>query len=360
MAKSAMRVLVTGHDGYIGVVLCDLLTRRGFSVSGVDTFFFHPCTIGPEPTQVSGKKLDTRDVTVQDLQGFDAVIHLAALCNDPLGNVNPELTYAINLHATVDLARKAKEAGIKRFVFASSCSVYGAGQDELVGETGQLDPLTPYAVSKVKSEEELSKLADANFAPVYMRNATAYGFSPRLRSDIVVNNLTAYALTTGKVCLNSDGMAWRPLAHILDLSEACIAVLEAPLDVIRDQAFNIGAEGENYLVKDIAEMVKAIVPNSTVTFATGSGADNRNYRVSFAKLAKTFPDLKLTWTVEKGIRELTEKLGGRLTRADFEGGKFTRLSTLKHLLESGRLDADFRWQDHAASGASEAARAVGA
>lgn len=339
-----MRVLVTGHHGYIGSVLTPLVAEAGHEVTGLDAYLYRGCDLGPPLDWAPALDRDVRDVMVEELAGFDAVVHLAALSNDPIGDLNPALTYDINLDGSVDLARRAKEAGVSRFVFASSCSMYGAASgDDLVGEDAPLRPLTAYAESKVRAEEALFELGDADFAPISMRNATAYGVSPRLRLDIVLNNLVGWAHTTGAINLQSDGTAWRPLVHIRDIAAAAIALLEAPLKVIGGQAFNIGTAEQNYRIRDLAEVVREVMPDCEVTFAEGAGTDPRSYRVDFGKLERTFPELELRWTARHGAVELVDAYReAGLTRAQFEGDRFVRLRRLRRLLDAGHLDDDLR------------------
>lgn len=338
-----MRVLLTGHHGYIGSVAAPILTEGGHEVTGLDTFFYDGCDLGEDSVHLPALRLDVRDVTVEALEGYDAVVHLAALSNDPLGELNPELTHEINLHGTVELARKAKEAGVRRFVFASSCSMYGsAGTNELVAEEAPLRPLTAYAESKVRAEEALSDLADGEFAPVFMRNATAYGASPRVRFDVVLNNLAAWAYTTGKVMIMSDGSPWRPLVHVQDIARAAAAALTAPRRLVANEAFNIGANSENYCVRDLAEIVRNTFPDCEIAYAEGAGPDPRSYRVDFAKFARTLPEAAPTWTARDGAEELLdafETVG--LEERDFD--RYTRLARLKELRADGSLDNDLRW-----------------
>jgi nucleoside-diphosphate-sugar epimerase len=278
-----VKILLTGHHGYIGSVTGPLLRAAGHDVTGLDTFFYEGCDLRDEPDGVPALRLDLRDADPGALAGHDAVVHLAALSNDPLGDLSPELTKAINFEATVRLARAAKEAGVGRFVFSSSCSMYGASdQERPVDESAPLKPLTAYAESKVLSEEALADLADGDFSPVFMRNATAYGASPRLRVDLVLNNLVGWAFTTGKVKIMSDGTPWRPLIHVLDISNAFLAVLQAPRELVHNQAFNVGRTKENYRIREVAELVREVVPGSEVTFAEGAGPDLRCYRVDCA------------------------------------------------------------------------------
>ena len=343
-----MRVLVTGHNGYIGAVMTPFLRAAGHDIVGLDTYFYESCTLPVEErNHAPSLRKDIRDVTPADLEGFDAVAHLAALCNDPLGDMNPELTHEINYHASVRLAQAAKEAGVERFIYASSCSLYGAASDdEILTEDAPFNPLTPYALSKIRTEQAVSKLADDRFSPVFMRNATAYGLSPRLRADIVLNNLVCWAHTTGRVRIMSDGSPWRPIVHIEDISRAFAAALAAPREAIHNQAFNVGVNEENYQVRQIAEFVRETIPGCQIEYAGQSGPDPRNYRVDFNKIARTLPDFQPQWDARRGARELHEafeRVG--LTEEDFQGRKFTRLKQLSHLLDVGLLDESLRWKD---------------
>jgi nucleoside-diphosphate-sugar epimerase len=342
-----VKVLVTGHHGYIGSVLAPLLHAAGHDVVGLDTYYYRDCDFGSEDEWASALSRDLRDVSASDLEGFDAVVHLGALSNDPIGDLNPELTYAINLEASISLARAAREAGVGRFVFASSCSMYGAGSgDALVGEDAPLRPLTPYAESKVRAEEAILDLATAEFGAVSMRNATAYGVSPRLRLDIVLNNLTAWAHTTGAIRLQSDGTAWRPLVHIRDISKATAALLDAPPEAISGAAFNIGTAEQNYQIRTLAEIVQRRMPSCEIEFAEGASADSRSYRVDFAKFATQFPDCAYEWTAERGADELAtayERIG--LTADELTGERYLRLGRLKRLLREESLTDELRWSD---------------
>ena len=335
-----MRVLVAGDRGYIGAVLVPFLRAAGHEVDGLDLGLCEGCDLGPAlpgTGQLAAK--DMRKVTPGELAGYDAVLCLAALSNDPLGDLNPDATYSVNLDGTVNLAKAAKAAGVERFLFSSSCSLYGAAGSEGVAEDAQMFPVTPYGQTKVDAERELSLLADDNFSPVYLRNATAYGASTRLRLDIVVNNLTAVALTTGKVRLESDGTPWRPLVHIEDISRAFLATLGAPREVIHDQAFNVGRTEDNVQVRDVAELVREAVPGSGLSFAVGAGPDLRNYKADFSKLNDTFPDLKLRWSVREGIGELLAAYTANgLTYDDFTSSRFVRVRRIRELLAVGAVD----------------------
>jgi nucleoside-diphosphate-sugar epimerase len=335
-----MRVLVAGDGGYIGAVLVPVLNAAGHEVDGLDLGLYEGCDLGPALPETGPRPpADMRDVTPGQLAGYDAVLCLAALSNDPLGDLNPGATYSVNLDGTLHLARAAKQAGVGRFLFASSCSLYGAAGSAAVTEDADLYPVTPYGETKVAAERGLSQLADDNFSPTYLRNATAYGASHRLRLDIVVNNLTAVAMTTGQVRLESDGTPWRPLVHIEDISRAFTAMLEAPRELVHDEAFNVGRAQDNVQVRDIAEMVRHAVPGSTLSIAEGAGPDLRNYRVDFSKLEATFPDLALRWSVREGIEELAAayaKYG--LSHDDFVSSRFVRLRRIRELLSAGLLD----------------------
>jgi nucleoside-diphosphate-sugar epimerase len=344
-----MKILLTGNHGYIGSVCGPVLAGAGHDVVGLDTLFYRDCDLPSAadpttPTMVA----DIRDVRPEQLAGFDAIAHFAALSNDPIGDLSPELTREINYEATVSLARVAREAGVRRFVFSSSCSMYGASSDAAVDESAPLKPLSAYAESKVRSEEALADLAGADFAPVSMRNATAYGVSPRLRVDLVLNNLVGWAHTTGKVKIMSDGTPWRPLIHVEDIARATLAAVEAPEEVVRGEAFNVGRDSENYQVRQLGDIVEEVVAGSEVEYAGTGDPDPRSYRVSFAKLAQAFPDLQLTWTARAGAEELAAAYrAARLTLQTFESDRFTRLKRLRLLLERGELDASLRWQEAA-------------
>jgi nucleoside-diphosphate-sugar epimerase len=340
---SRMRVLLTGHQGYLGTVMAPVLADAGHEVVGLDSGLFADCVLGPPPDDPKGHAVDLRDVTADMLVGLDAVIHLAALSNDPLGSLEPALTYDINHHASVRLARLARDAGVRRFLYASTCSVYGAsGGDSLVGEDAPLRPVTPYAESKVRVEQDLIDLADDDFTPVFMRNATAFGFSPRLRADIVLNNLVAHACLSGEVRVLSDGTPWRPLVHVKDIAEAFAAALVAPREAVHAKAFNVGSERNNVTVAEIAAEVVNAVPGSRLAITGETGADPRSYRVDFSRFRTALPGFRARWSVREGAAELVEtyrRFG--LTDGDF-GERFTRLVRLSARQLAGSIDEGLR------------------
>ncbi len=339
-----VKVLVTGHRGYVGSVLAPLVRDRGHHVTGLDTDYYRDCDFGLPSAAVESITADVRDVRPEQLAGFDAVVHLAALSNDPLGDLSSDLTFDINLHGTVSLARAAREAGVSRFVFASSCSMYGASsEDDLLGEDAPLRPLTAYAESKVRAEEALRELADDHFAPVSMRNATVYGISSRLRLDIVLNNLAGWATSTGRVRLLSDGLSWRPLIHVQDVALATAAMLEAPQSSIAGEAFNVGSGKQNYRVRELAELL-AEITGCEVEIAADASPDPRSYRVDFSKLERTFPTLHLGWDARRGARELVDAYRAEGMSADqFEGSRYVRLRRIRELLDRGAVDSELRW-----------------
>jgi nucleoside-diphosphate-sugar epimerase len=340
-----MKVLVTGHAGYIGAVLVPILHAEDHEVIGLDSMLFDGCDLLDVELPDRLITRDLRDVDVADLVDCDAIVHLGALSNDPLGDLNPGVTYEINRDASIRLAELARSAGIERFVFASSCSLYGAGVgDELLDEDAAFNPVTPYGESKIQVEQALNELANDDFSPTYMRNATAYGVSPRQRLDIVVNNLTAWATVTGQVRLQSDGTPWRPLVHVRDICEAVRAVLAAPRELIHNEAFNVGRTEENYQIRDVATIVGEVVAGSEVTIADGAGADIRDYRVTFDKIAKTVPGFSPQWTVRSGAEELHKtfvEVG--LREEHLDGPSYIRLRRLTELIDAGRLSTDVRW-----------------
>jgi nucleoside-diphosphate-sugar epimerase len=346
-----MRVLVTGHDGYIGSVCAPLIRDAGNEVVGFDSYLFEGCSLERKQEEVPGRPIDLRDVEVEHLRGFDAVVHLAGISNDPMADLDPARTYEVNHRASVRLARLAKQAGVERLIFASSCSLYGAASpDDFLTESAPFNPVTPYAETKVLAERDVSELADDGFSPTFLRNATVYGYSSRLRLDLVVNDLAASAFATGNILIKSDGTAWRPLVHVEDASLAVLAALEAKREAVHNEAFNIGATKENYQVREIADIVTAVVPGSRTTYAEGGETDKRCYRVDFSKAEDGLPGFEPRWTVPEGVRELANAYARHgMVPEDLVSSRFVRLRRIQALQAEGRLGPDLRWISASAS-----------
>jgi nucleoside-diphosphate-sugar epimerase len=342
-----MKVLVTGHNGYIGAVLVPMLLDAGHDVTGLDSYLFADCTLCEDVLDPPALRMDVRDARAEHLEGFDAVIHLAGLSNDPLGDLSPDTTYDINHRAAVHLAHEAKQAGVSRYLFSSTCSVYGAAGSDFLDESAEFNPVTPYGRSKVMAENEIAALADDGFSPTFPRSATAYGASARLRGDLVVNNLVGFTFTTGEVLIKSDGTPWRPLVHIEDISRAFLAMLHAPRELVHNEAFNVGRTDENYQVREVADIVEEIVPGGRVVYADGGGPDLRCYRVNCDKLARMLPEYRPQWTVRRGIEELYDAFREHELTVEQLTGSLLRVKRIVELQEAGLVDAGLRWRERA-------------
>lgn len=340
-----MRILITGHQGYIGSSMVPMFIESGHDVVGLDSGLFEGCTFGTMSLDdIPSLQVDIRDVSRDMLVGFNAVVHLAGISNDPVGDLDPQTTFSINHRASVRLAEMAKQAGVERFVFSSSCSLYGAGEDDVeLDEEASFHPQTPYGESKIRVERDVAPLASDSFSPTFLRNATVYGLSPSLRADLVVNNLCGYACTTGQVLVMSDGTPWRPLVHVQDVCRTFLATVEAPRETVHNQAFNVGRVGENYRIREVADLVQDVVAGSRVDYAEDGGPDKRSYRVDFGKLARQFPDLDLTWTVRDGVEQLAGAFEAeRLTLEGFTGSRYIRIERIQELMAHGMVDPELR------------------
>ena len=339
-----MRVLLTGHKGYIGAVAGPMLRSAGHDVTGLDTDLFAGCDLLELDSKIPEIRKDLRSLHKKDLEGFDAVVHLAALSNDPLGNLDSDLTYSINHRASVHLARLAKQAGVRRFVFSSSCSTYGAAGDDFLDEKASLNPVTAYGDSKVLVEQDVAQLADEHFSPTFMRNATAYGVSPRLRLDVVLNDFVASAMVTGKVYIKSDGTPWRPIVHIRDIISAVISVLDAPQDLVHNETFNVGSTEENYRISELADIVAETVPGSRIEYAPDGGPDKRCYRINCDKILRVLPGFRPQWTARMGAQELLDAYrAAGLNADDLKHGRYIRISHIQRLQKAGKLDESLHW-----------------
>lgn len=339
-----MRVMVTGNLGYIGTVLTPMLVAKGYEVVGLDIDLYRRCNFGDGLVEVATLNKDLRDIALEDLRGIDAICHLAALSNDPLGSLNPQLTFEINYKASVRLAELAKRAGVERYIFSSSCSCYGAAGDDMLTEEAPFNPVTPYSESKVLTERDVSALADDNFSPTFLRNATAYGVSPRLRFGLVLNNLSGWAFTTGRIMMKSDGSPWRPIVHVEDISKAFVAVLEAPRELVHNKAFNVGVTEDNIQIRDIAKVVGETIPDCQIEFAQGASPDKRCYKVDCSRLPQILPNFQPQWNVRRGAKELYEayKKNG-LTFEEFKGPRYQRIGQIRKLLKEGIIDDTLRY-----------------
>lgn len=339
-----MKVLITGHNGYIGTLLTPMLQQAGHELFGIDSYLFEPCWFGPETADIPSLRLDIRDIELHHLNGYDAVIHLAGLSNDPLGDLNPECIYAINHRASVRVAQLAKQAGVSRFIHASTCSLYGAAGNEFLDEGAAFNPVTPYGEAKLLVEQDLMPMADDEFSPVYLRSGTAYGSSPKLRGDLVINNLLGYAITTDEILLKSDGTPWRPLVHVEDIALAFKAALEAPREAMHNQAFNVGLTEENFRVSELAEIIAAEIPSSKIRIDDGAGPDRRNYRVNCDKIAEMLPGFKPKWRAETGIADLArDYVQHQTSLKEFLSSRYLRIKHVKELQDSGELNSDLFW-----------------